>query len=310
MPGFKEVFRETGVPQPDFMVVPHKGENLVWFAGARGGGVSFSPDPKISIHAVRERDVSRIAGDYVRRHATGMGLSAVEDARKALWAAMFAILHSNPGDLLLVSGKSPGWSRIKATHGGKTTILDVAVTKSQWIDISFRFLRHRDANGNLVPDTIWSPDDASKWVAGLNWIYGPQVNVSFDLWDAEWVTLNQAPSQPISRNVFLNDIVGQKPAGPDLTVFLVGEWGGGYSGHTGGTFFHDVDAAVVTDRPSHPEIAKTIDPFMLSLAHEIAHSLRKERGFFGHHDRPNVLLSRGIQSLRLDKQLVMDINPP
>jgi hypothetical protein len=46
------------------------------------------------------------------------------------------------------------------------------------------------------------------------------------------------------------------------------------------------------------------------MAHEIAHYLRSERGFTGHHDRPNVLLSSGIQSLRLDKQLVMDINPP
>lgn len=305
-----EVFRETGVPQPDFMVVPHKGENLVWLTGARGGAVSFKPDSKISIHPVKEKDVSRIAGDYVRRHASGMGLDEIEDARKALWAAMYAILHGNPGNLLLVSGKSPGWSSIKATHGGKTTVLNVAVTKNESVDVSFRFLRHKDGSGNLVPDTIWSPGDAAKWVAGLNWVYGPQANISFDLWDAEWVTLDQAPHQPISKQTFLNDIVSQKPAGPDVTVFLVGKWGGGASGHSSGTFFHEEDAAVVDDRPSHPEITDPIDTFMLTLAHEIAHYLRKERGLFGHHDRANVLLSNGIQSLRLDKQLVMDMNPP
>jgi len=44
--------------------------------------------------------------------------------------------------------------------------------------------------------------------------------------------------------------------------------------------------------------------------HDVSHYLRKERGLFGHHDRPNVLLSNGIQSLRLDKQLVVDMNPP
>lgn len=292
------------------MVVPHKGENLVWFAGAYSGSVSFSHDSKVSVHQVKEKDVSKIAGDYVRRHAMGMGLGAAEDARKALWSAMFAILHGNPGKLLLVSGKSPGWSWIKATHGGKTTVLNVAVTKTQSVDVSFRFLRHKDTGGKMVPDTIWSPDDAARWVGELNWIYGPQANISFDLWDAEWVPLNQAPNQPISRQVFLKDIAGQKPAGPDVTVFLVGQWGGGASGHSSGTFFDDEDVAVVDDRPSHPEITDPIDKFQVTLAHELAHYLRKERGFAGHHDRPNVLLSSGIQSLRLDKQLVMDINPP
>jgi hypothetical protein len=239
-----------------------------------------------------------------------MGHLAIEDARKALWSAMYAILHNHPGNLLLVSGRRPGWSKIKATHGGKTTLLEVAVTRPLWIDVAFRFLRHRDAGGGLVPDTRWSPDDAARFVGTLNWICGPQANVAFDLWDAAWITLDQAPHQPISRHVFLHDIASQKPSGPDLTVFLVGTWGGGESGHSGGTFFNDEDVAVVDDQPSHPEITAPIDVFMLSMAHEILHYLRKERGFFGHHDRPNVLLSSGIQSLRLDKQLVLDINPP
>jgi hypothetical protein len=147
-------------------------------------------------------------------------------------------------------------------------------------------------------------------VAALNWIYGPQVNVRFDLWDAEWVTLDQSPGQPVGRDMFLSNIAPQRPAGPDVTVFLLGQWGGGSSGHSNGTTFYDEESVVVTDNPSHKEIPETIDAFNLTLAHEVAHHLRHARGFNGHHDRPNVLLSTGIQSLRLDKQLVMDINPP
>lgn len=241
---------------------------------------------------------------------SGLGIDGIEQTRKALWAAMNGALQSTRSNLLLVSGKVPGWGKIKASHGGKTTTLNIGVSKTLWIDLSFRFLRHKDAKGNLVPDTKWEPADAAEFVARLNWIYGPQVNVMFDLWDSEWVTLSQAPHQPISRQVFLNDIAPQKPTGPDLTVFLVGKWGGGLSGHSNGTFFPEEEVAVVTDEASHPEIPDTIDPFLLTLAHEIAHYLRNERGFTGHHSRPNVLLSSGIQSLRLDKQLVMDINPP
>jgi len=100
------------------------------------------------------------------------------------------------------------------------------------------------------------------------------------------------------------------PSGPDITVFLVGQWGGGASGHSRGTFFEDLDVAAIDDRPKRDEIPEPIDVFMLTMAHEILHYIRKERGFTGHHDRQNILLSNKIQSLRMDKQLVMDVNPP
>ena len=68
--------------------------------------------------------------------------------------------------------------------------------------------------------------------------------------------------------------------------------------------------AAIDDRPKRDEIPEPIDVFMLTMAHEILHYIRKERGFTGHHDRQNILLSNKIQSLRMDKQLVMDVNPP
>lgn len=305
MPTFKEVLPETGVPQDNFMVVPHEGENLVWIAGARGGSVSLSHDGRISVQQVSSSQIGKIADEYVLRH----GANLADGTRKQLWASMLSILQYNPGNLFQVKGKTPGWSHIKATHRGKSITMDVAVTRRNWIDVAFRFVRHKTGSGTAA-DTQYTPDDAPRMIEALNWIYGPQVNVRFDLWDAEWVTLDQAPGQPVSGQMFLGKIAPARPSGPDVTVFLLGKWGGGASGHSNGTSFYDLESIVVTDDPSHLEIPQNIDPFNLTLAHELAHHLRYARGFTGHHDRPNVLLSNGIQSLRLDKQLVMDINPP
>ena len=298
------------MPQDNFLVVPNEGVNLIWLDGSRGA-VSFDHDRKLSVHAVRSDQVSKIAEQYVRQHTSGgVGIATVEDLRKQIWSRMFSIVDRLPGRLLAINGKAPGWSWLKVSAGGNTFKLDVAVTKRQWVDVSFRFLQHRVANGGTAPDTIYKPEDAAFFVATLNWIYGPQTNISFDLWDAEWVTLPDAPHQPVGRDVFVKSIATQAPSGPDITVFLVGKWGGGASGHSRGTFFDDLDVAAIDDAPKRDEIPEPIDVFMLTMAHEILHYIRKERGFAGHHDRQNVLLSNKIQSLRMDKQLVMDVNPP
>jgi hypothetical protein len=63
---------------------------------------------------------------------------------------------------------------------------------------------------------------AGFFIAMLNWIHGSQANITFDLVDAEWVTVPDPPYPPISRYTFLKSIASQAPAGPDLTVFLVG----------------------------------------------------------------------------------------
>ena len=50
----------------------------------------------------------------------------------------------------------------------------------------------------------------------------------------------------------------------------------------------------------------------LTLAHEAGHFVLHHRGFKKaehHHSRGGVLMSSGIQSARLDKQLVLNLNP-
>src|SRR5215510_16599444 len=122
MHSFKEVLPQTGVPQDNFMVVPHERENLVWIAGARGGGdVALAHGNGISVQQVKPAQIGKIANEYVIHH----GAALADDTKKQLWASMYSILQYNPGRLLLIKGKTTGWSHLKATHGGKTTTLDI-----------------------------------------------------------------------------------------------------------------------------------------------------------------------------------------
>ncbi len=310
MPQLREVLKETGVPQDDFIVVPHKSYNVVWVDGPKGA-VGYSHDARISVEAVTKDNVTRILRSIVRHHSSGDGITTMLDYEKQLWARMHDIVGRHPGHLLALGGRSPGWGKLKLTAGGRTWSAEAGVSTQSFVDVAFRFLRHKEADGSLVADTIHKPEFAGEWVGALNLIYGPQANVCFSLHDAEWITLPQRPSQPIGRDVFLKAIANNPPVNPDITVYLVGTWGGGSSGHSRGTYFDDTGIAVITDNPNQGEIPEGISVFTLTMAHEILHYLREARHLPpGHHSRDRILLSSGIQTLRIDKQLVMDINPP
>jgi hypothetical protein len=61
----------------------------------------------------------------------------------------------------------------------------------------------------------------------------------------------------------------------------------------------------VEENPKSLPVVDDADPFLVNLAHVVAHYLGAD-----HHDRENVLLSTGRQSTRLDRGLVLAINPP
>jgi hypothetical protein len=310
MPRLREVLNNTGVPQEDFIVVPKGSQNLVWLDGAKGA-LGISHDGKVDVETVTKRNLSRIAEGITRHHTSGSALGTMRDYQKQLWTRMVDIVEHHPGHLLAITGKAPGWGKLKVASGGRSYQADIGVSKQSYIDVAFRFVQHKAPNGGFGPDTIHRPDAAEDWVATLNWIYGPQANVHFDLLDAEWVTLDQAPSQPVGRDFFLKSIATAPPVLADVTIYLVGTWGGGASGHSRGTYFDNTGIAVVTDAPAQEEIPEGINVFMLTMAHEILHYLREARHMPGsHHDRERVLLSNGIQTLKIDKQLVLDINPP
>lgn len=299
------------MPQDNFIVVPNGGQNVLWLEGVKGK-VSFTHDAKISVRLVDKSNADKIAESIIKFHSNGNGKTIMSDHQKQLWTRLVSLNDQNPGQTLAITGKAPGWGKLTVTGGdGKAYRTEVGVSKQRYFDVAFRFLRHKEPDGTLVADTIHKPAIASDWIATLNWIYGPQANVMFDLLNAEWVTLDSKPSQPISRDFFKKSIANTPVANADITIYLVGQWGGGSAGHSRGTYFDNEGYAVVTDSPKQDEIPEGIDVFMLTMAHEILHYLREKRKLPpGHYDRDGILLSNKVQSLRLDKQAVLDVNPP
>ena len=212
--------------------------------------------------------------------------------------------------LLSVRGRVRSQSRIQATRRGVTTEVLVAVVPQKTVTVALRFVQHRDASGAMITLSRWTPSDR-RWLASkLNWVYGPQLNITFDVLDAEWARVDQHLGHPIDDATFLRHIVHKKHPSADLTVFFLGNGWRSNKSEVAGTMFYDEDAAVVVDDAQIP-VTEGADPFVVTLAHEVAHYLRDaQSGFRGHHDRTGVLLSGGTESTVLDKQLVYEINPP
>lgn len=306
MPGLRELLPNFGLPQDDYIVVPYHSYNVVWLEGVKGT-VSFKDDIKTDVKKVTKDNAGKIAESISRNHTSGH--KAGSTLTKEVLAQMLSLVNSNPGQVLAVYGKQSGFGKIELTADGKTYKPDVGVTRQVTYSIAFRFLQHTDGN-KKVADTVYTPNDAAGFISLLNRIYGPQTNIVLDLAGTDWVTLDSAPSQPISRELFLKFAVSP-PKGTDLVMHLVGNWGGGLSGHSRGTYFDNTGYAVVTDKPGQDEIPQGIDPFMLTMAHETMHFIREKRGMLkGHPGRENILLSDKIQTLKIDKQMSMDANMP
>jgi hypothetical protein len=184
--------------------------------------------------------------------------------------------------------------------------VDVAICPYKVFNVAFRFLRHKDQAGGMKAATRWTPEMAKEMVRMSNDVFAPQVNIHFKLADSDWVTTEEL-HQPIGDQAFKQYLVKHKSDKADVTVFLVGKWKGNDT-HPNGTYYTEENVAVVNDNPSHPE-GTDGDPFALTLAHELAHHVQHTRSALGHHNREKILLSTGIQSPKLDKQLVADLNP-
>lgn len=294
----------TGVPQDNYIVVPLDSYNVVWFEGAKGK-VTWKDDAKTSTQRVTKANAAKIADNIARNFTSGHKTASFS---KDLLASIMAQLTSTPDNVLAVFGKNKGFGKYELAADGTTYKIETGVTAQNTYGLSFRFLQHKDGK-TQVPDTAYTPKNADAWLATLNRIYGPQANIIFDLIDTDWVTTDTAVSQPVSREAFLKFAV--KPTGKNNVVMhLVGKWAGGESGHSRGTYFNKTGIAVINDNINQSEIPEGIDPFMLTMAHELMHFVREKRGFDGHPPRNRILLSDKIQTLRFDKQLSMDANMP
>ena len=158
----------------------------------------------------------------------------------------------------------------------------------KYFDIAFRFLQLRDDSGN-VSKTQWGPSDARWLISKLNWIYGPQSNISFRLADADWVNVDVKAdamdlNKPLQGADFLKHAAGSKSKTANLSVFFVRNYltvdKRGFS-----ETFLDENISVVEDKPLLP-VTQGADPFLVNLAHEVAHFLRFEEEGTREDDHP------------------------
>ncbi len=302
---FAAILKETGVePNEGYIATGLGGSNLLSVHDAKTLDLRFDHN-KLEVRQVTRDQLARVS-TVLSEQFLRWGLLA-EDSAKAYSAAMYAsvnsALHSR---LFLVTGKVSGTTQIQAVDGMSRPKLDVLVLPPRVFTVAFRFVQHLDAFNNMTPVTNLNPSDARWLINKLNWTYGPQANLSFTLVDADWATVDRQLAEPLSEQAFINYVAGLRNQRADLTIFFVGRWKGG---EAGGTFYADLNSAVVESNPKTLPVTAGSDPFIVNLAHEVAHFLLYDRlGYLPNHpDTDGVLLSTGIQSSRLSRQLVAQI---
>jgi hypothetical protein len=207
-----------------------------------------------------------------------------------------------------VTAKGVGIPELKATRGNISVKLDVALLPRKEFKIAFRFLRHLDPSGKEIDATKWKPEDVPWILTRLNWTFGAQANIFFTSVEATRFTIAKALGPKISRDVFRKEIVPKKIGGADLTCFLVGDYDA-MDTEAAGEYLDDERVFVVVDE-GNPPVFDYGEAFIGVVAHEVGHFLHHKRNMpgSGHHSRKGILLSSGMESLSLDKQLVSNFN--
>ena len=303
MARFVQLLQKSGVySDQNFMIVPQGGFNLVCLRD--GKDYRIAHDDRLDVQEVGFDQVNRIASEYMRKRAVGQeGI----DLLTRLRTSMYGTIASTAGaKLLKVSAKGAGIPVIKAKHGNIEVRLDVAILRRKEFAVAFKFVKHTNTQGALVPLTKFHATDAQGWIDQLNWIFGAQTNIYFKLVGADWVPIGKTLGQPMNADVFKNTLVPYKHGSAKLTCFLVGKYKGDEKGeHAAGSYFPGEKVCVLDDGP-HRDLFDDwdYDSFVGLMAHEFTHFLGGP-----HHTRGPLLMSKQIETCDLDKQLVIQLNP-
>jgi hypothetical protein len=303
MARFVQMLERSGVySDQNFMIVPQAGFNLVYLR--EGKGYRIAHDQRLRVREVQFNEVEQIANEYVHKRAFGQ--SSTDQLLRLRTTMYGSVARTATGKLLKVSAIGAGIPIITARHENNEVKLDVAILRRKDFFISFKLVKHLNSHGAMVPLTKFDTAEAQRWIDQLNGIFGAQTNIYFKLAGAEWVSIGQTLGQPMSAEVFKQTFLKQRHATAALTCFLVGKYKGDATGtHAAGSYFGQEKVCVLDDGP-HPELfdSWTSDSFIGVMAHEVAHFLGGS-----HHSRGNLLMSTGIESYELDKQLVKQLNP-
>jgi len=309
MTSFVQFLQRSGVfAAQEFMIVPRGGFNLVCLRDSKDVHLSYDRG-RLEVEDVRLEHVERVAQEYISIRFRQAKSQDRADELLRLRTALFAT--ARPDGLargLKVSAKGVGLPELKAVRGNIVTRLDVAILPRKDYTIAFKFLRHLDPSGKVINATKWTPDDVPWFLTMLNWTFGAQDNIFFTPVDAAWITVQKALGPKVSRDDFRKYIVPLKKDGADLTCFLVGDYDA-MASEAAGQYLSDQHVCVVVDQ-GNPPVFDHGEAFIGVMAHEVGHFLHHKRKHAGsgHHDRSGILLSSGMESLSLDKQLVGDLN--
>jgi hypothetical protein len=309
MPSFVQFLQHSGVyAAQSFMIVPREGFNLVCLRDSKDVHLSYDVY-RLQVDIVHLKDVERVAQEYINTRFGEQRSQEREDQLLRLRTALYAT--ARPEGLaraLKVSAKGVGIPELKAMRGNTGIRLEVAILPRKDFTIAFKFLKHLDQSGKVINATKWTPDDVPWFLTRLNWTFGAQTNIFFTPVDATWITVQKALGPKISRDVFRKDIVPFKRRGAHLTCFLVGDYDA-MDNEAAGEYLPDEQVCVVVDQ-GNPPVFDYGEAFIGVMAHEVGHFLHHKRNLpaSGHHDRNGILLSSGMESLSLDKQLVINLN--
>jgi hypothetical protein len=309
MASFVQFLEHSGVyAEQNFMIVPRGSFNLVCLRDSKDVHLSYDPG-RLRVDDVRFDHVERVAQEYIDARFGKQRSQEREDQLLRLRTALYgAVRPESLARALKVSAKGGGIPELKAVRGDAGIRLEVAILPRKDYTIAFKFLRHLDRSGNVINATKWTPDDVPWFLTKLNWTFGAQTNIFFTSVDATWITVRKALGPKISRDAFRKDIVPFKRRDADLTCFLVGDYDATAS-EAAGEYLPDEQVCVVVDQ-GNPPVFDHGEAFIGVMAHEVGHFLHHKRNLrgSGHHDRSGILLSSGMESLSLDKQLVSYLN--
>jgi hypothetical protein len=307
MASFVQFLQRSGVfAAQDFMIVPRGGFNLVCLRDSKDVRLAYDPN-RLQVDTVGFDDVERVALEYINYRYGKKKSQERDDQLLRLRTALFATAPpDSPARGYKVTAKGTGVPEFKATRGNISVKLDVGLLPRKDFKIAFKFLRQLDSSGKEINATRWKPEDAPWMLTRLNWTFGAQANIFFTQVEAEWFPVKKALGPKISRDDFRTHIVPHKKEGADLTCFLVGDYDAKAT-EAAGEYLPDEQVCVVVDQ-GNPPVFDYGEAFIGVMAHEIGHFLHHKRniGGSGHHDRGGILLSSGMESLSLDKDLVTD----
>ena len=325
MPQFAEVVNETGIDlKNNLMVVGVNGLNLLEVQGAPD--IRWQVPSGIGISRVTKESFTKV-GHSIQTQFQKWGLADADAAKKYWGEAAAAANGGKDSQLYVVTGKAKGVFKLTGTSARGKMHMDVAVVPERKVKVAFKFV-----DFSYIPFvrnvTTKTPSDAAEMTRNLNWIYGPQANISFENISADSIKIDTYPppevtpstlgpmmataerniAQPVHSDEFEKYVVPYKNAKADVTMFVVHSYLEPKQ-NGGSQTFSKYQVCAVADQ-SGIAVVPGYDPFVVVVAHEMAHFLiGSPEGTDDHiHNAAGFLMADGKETSRIIRKLLFRLH--